>query len=152
MFKNIEWLEFIKEIEKCEYIVCIGFGRSLKTFEKLFDENNLMFLQGIVHEDIFFCMESFTKAGDIVDIPQTCYRYRRRTDSISSKVHIDNLESIVIIYHQLMHLLQEYSADKKLCHALSTYVEIVTKNIINWMYYFPNYEKMQIGDISMGLF
>lgn len=41
MFKNIEWIQFIQAIEKCEYIACLGSGGRLKTFEKLFDENIL---------------------------------------------------------------------------------------------------------------
>ena len=47
-----------------------------------------------------------------------------------------------------MHILQDYSTELKIYHALSTYVENVTKNIINWMYYFPDHSKMLMGDVE----
>ena len=44
MLKNIEWMEFLQEIKKCEYIICIGSGKRLDTFREFFEDDILQII------------------------------------------------------------------------------------------------------------
>ncbi|BBF44126.1 polysaccharide biosynthesis protein CpsM(V) [Lachnospiraceae bacterium KM106-2] len=42
MFKKADWPQFLKEVEKCEYIICIGAGKRLQRMKETFNENGIM--------------------------------------------------------------------------------------------------------------
>lgn len=80
-------------------------------------ENNLYFLDGILHEDSLFTPKVYLKAKRVKYIDRAFYFYRQRSGSIMSKVtdkSIDSLEKICFM------LLDEYkSTDKDGKEALS---------------------------------
>ena len=42
MLKRLEWIQFIQEVEKCQYIICVGAGRRLQRMLATFNGTSLI--------------------------------------------------------------------------------------------------------------
>lgn len=60
------------------------------------NQHRLFFHEGIIHEDLEFCIKSFCLSEYVMFIKQPLYQYRiNRKDSIKDKIKNDNTKSIV---------------------------------------------------------
>ena len=80
------------------------------------EDNNLLFMEGILHEDILFSFQAYMTAKRVMYIPYRFYHYRARSDSITTK---PNSSIRVMSYFEsvkgvLRYALQgEYDSDKE---------------------------------------
>lgn len=93
---------------------------------ELLVENNLFFLEGILHEDNEFTPRAFLKAKSIKVIPDVLYNYRVRPNSIMTSRGIKSKESLITIGNKLSELFSHESGiDKTIIYrALTQYYQM----------------------------
>lgn len=75
------------------------------------EENQLLFKEGIVHEDTLWSYKLFQKVNQVVCINQETYNYYLKEGSITTSKKRKNYDSILFIVREIINLLQR---DKEL--------------------------------------
>ncbi len=93
-------------------------------------DNNLFFYKGILYEDSIFSMKVFMNALQMRHISEKLYTYRVRESSImTSGFTNENIRSRIVVFRELMMLIQKKDFDEEVKRQFYRYVKLVADHI-----------------------
>lgn len=94
-------------------------------------EQGIWFYPGVLYEDALFCIQCLIKAERMAHLPERCYTYRVREQSImTSKIRWENVRSRVVICAELLRLLVSLqNQERELLEAVADYTAQVVNHI-----------------------
>lgn len=73
--------------------------------------SDIRFAEGHVYEDAFLCFKLFDKAERVVLVDVSLYNYRRRPDSITTSVSMDNINDCLLAHNCVSDLIRQKWSD-----------------------------------------
>lgn len=118
-----------------------------KVFRKQFlHDNNLTFYEGLLHEDVLFLVQAIIPAESVSNLPQSLYMYRQRAQSITKMMTEKRMDSYVVIINELLTIWKRKGLKEGMDEALRAYIiERCLPLLQQYMFYFPNHKKIEIG-------
>lgn len=135
--------KWIIEADKNGFLNMMACNKVYK--RKFLLDNGILFYEGILHEDLLFCIESFLRADRTLTISNYIYIYRRRDGSISTQINEKKLDSFVIILNELLSLWKNTQLQKEMHEFFEKYLKMIYSKIEMLMMYYPQYEKLRLG-------
>ncbi|WP_298535123.1 glycosyltransferase [uncultured Algibacter sp.] len=80
--------------------------------KKFLESNRLLFMEGILYEDLEFTPRALLKAEKCITLPSVCYHYLVREGSIVTNVKPKNIQNRFSILNELTKLLDENTASE----------------------------------------
>lgn len=87
---------------------------SVNVCNKLFRRelfSDVRFAEGHVYEDAYPCFKLFDKAERVVLVDESLYNYRRRPDSITASVSMDNINDCLLAHNCVSDLIRQKWSD-----------------------------------------
>lgn len=98
---------------------CLQFWRREK-----YNEYNMHFSKGILHEDILFTFTTFVRAQRVSFLNEQLYIYRRRAESITTATRDERyIRSVIYIYRSVENLIMEYTGNDGIVAASAYYLD-----------------------------
>lgn len=133
VYRGVDILE--RFIKNGKYLVNVPFQFIKRSF---FIENELWFINGIVHEDNIYTFKSMLKAKRVSHISEVIYNRRFRDDSImTSKLSFYNLYSYFINYQLMIETLIDLNNQEYKYNTIKKITNSIINNIRN------NYSKLE---------
>ncbi|WP_051200757.1 MULTISPECIES: glycosyltransferase [unclassified Butyrivibrio] len=85
--------------------------------------NNILFYEGIVHEDYLYYVKAILGAKKVRVIDDVLYYYRRRKDSIMSEITEARRQSIFVVMMEIARIWSAYATNKELDEAFYSYLK-----------------------------
>ena len=73
--------------------------------------SDVRFAEGHVYEDAFLCFKLFDKAERVVLVDESMYNYRRRPDSITASVSMNNINDCLLAHNCVSDLIRQKWSD-----------------------------------------
>ena len=87
---------------------------SVNVCNKLFRRelfSDVRFAEGHVYEDAYPCFKLFDKAERVVLVDESLYNYRRRPDSITASINMDNINDCLLAHNCVSDLIRQKWSD-----------------------------------------
>ena len=114
-------------------------------------KNNLLFYEGIYHEDNLFSVLCAIKAQRVKYICQELYIYRRRDNSIMSTMSEQRMKSLFVVFIELWNYWKEHELTEKMSIALRKYLLETLCRMKSMQAYYPNTRELGIGGAAEQL-
>lgn len=92
-------------------------------------EHSLYFYEGIVYEDTLFTLRTSLKARRLMTIPEMLYMYREHENSISHSLGIEQLQSCVIVYEQIVKIWMESAYSDQIENGIRKRLDLFERRI-----------------------
>lgn len=138
--KTMDGKEFFCDCQKKKKEIVASWSAIYK--RQFLVENELMFVKGLLHEDVLFYFEILMKAKRVSSTDMCCYEYIRRKGSIT--VSDDNIQAKTWSLSKIAYRISMYNqfVDDKIKYYINNYVGDRFKTI------FENYNKIEYFDFN----
>lgn len=92
-------------------------------------EKNILFYEGILHEDNLFSFLCAMEADRITNVNKEYYLYRQRKDSIMSMISKKRTESLYIVCREVLRYWKEHDLADKVNEAIESYLGSMYREI-----------------------
>jgi len=112
---------------------------------RFIEENRLYFYEGILHEDNLFSVICAMKAQKVFYLKHELYVYRRREDSITSRMNVHRMESCFIVFIELYKFWYRNTFTTEVNEAFGEYLKILYGIFEKMRCYFPDINTLTLG-------
>lgn len=112
--------------------------------EKLL-QTGIQFYPGLIHEDNLFSFYAWMEVDKIAYLKREYYIYRKRDGSIMYSHSYRQVESLFIIFDEILHYWKEHRFSDETDDAIRTYLDSIYRKFLQKKIYFEKYERISLG-------
>lgn len=109
-------------------------------------KNELRFYEKIFHEDNLFFAISLLSAKKVKNLTRDLYIYRRRDGSIMSRLSLARVQSVFIVFSELMNFWNVHGFSEEVNKAFEAYIRGIYRTYKCLSMYFPKDMKLKYGN------
>lgn len=113
-------------------------------------ESGICFYPGLIHEDNLFSFYAWMEIDQVAYLKKKYYIYRKRDNSIVFSMNYRRVESLFLIFNEIVQYWKKHHFDEMVDEAIRIYLDTIYRQFQQKKRYFNNYEQLSLGHPADG--